>query len=62
MIGSTVHEYHKGQGFSRPYRKYHNCQIMLFVCHPKILHKHCLQFLLGVEIHCKTVGFFPQNW
>ena len=21
---------------------------MLFVCHPKILHKHCLQFLLGV--------------
>ena len=23
---------------------------MLFVCHPKILHKHCLQFLLGVKI------------
>ena len=23
--------------------------IMLFVCHPKILHKHCLQFLLGVN-------------
>ena len=22
---------------------------MLFVCHPKILHKHCLQFLLGVN-------------
>ena len=21
---------------------------MFFVCHPKILHKHCLQFLLGV--------------
>ena len=21
---------------------------MLFVCHPKILHKHCLQFLLRV--------------
>ena len=20
---------------------------MLFVCHPKILHKHCLHFLLG---------------
>ena len=20
---------------------------MFFVCHPKILHKHCLQFLLG---------------
>ena len=23
---------------------------MLFVCHPKILHKHCLQFLLGVQM------------
>ena len=23
---------------------------MLFVCHPKFLQKHCLQFLLGVEI------------
>ena len=23
---------------------------MLFVCHPKILQKHCLQFLLGVEM------------
>ena len=22
---------------------------MLFLCHPKILHKHCLQFLLGVK-------------
>ena len=22
---------------------------MFFVCHPKILHKHCLQFLLGVK-------------
>ena len=22
---------------------------MLFVCHPKILQKHCLQFLLGVK-------------
>ena len=22
---------------------------MLFVCHPKILHKHCFQFLLGVK-------------
>ena len=21
-----------------------------FVCHPKILHKHCLQFLLGVKM------------
>ena len=24
--------------------------IMLFVCHPKFLHKHCLQFLLGVKM------------
>ena len=24
--------------------------VMLFVCHPKILHKHCLQFLLGVKM------------
>ena len=23
---------------------------MLFICHPKILHKHCLQFLLGVKM------------
>ena len=23
---------------------------MLFVCHPQILHKHCLQFLLGVKM------------
>ena len=23
---------------------------MLFVCHPKILHKHCLQFLLRVKM------------
>ena len=23
---------------------------MLFVCHPKILPKHCLQFLLGVKM------------
>ena len=23
---------------------------MLFDCHPKILHKHCLQVLLGVEM------------
>ena len=23
---------------------------MLFVCHPKILHKHCLQFLLGEKV------------
>ena len=23
---------------------------MLFVSHPKILHKHCLQFLLGVKM------------
>ena len=23
---------------------------MLVVCHPTILHKHCLQFLLGVKM------------
>ena len=23
---------------------------MLFVCHTKILHKHCVQFLLGVKM------------
>ena len=23
---------------------------MLFICHPQILHKHCLQFLLGVKM------------
>ena len=23
---------------------------MLFVCHPKILHENCLQFLLGVKM------------
>ena len=23
---------------------------MLYVCHPKILHKHCPQFLLGVTM------------
>ena len=23
---------------------------MFFVCHPKILFKHCLQFLLGVKV------------
>ena len=23
---------------------------MLFVCHPTILYKHCLQFLLGVKV------------
>ena len=23
---------------------------MLFVCHSKILHKHCLKFLLGVKM------------
>ena len=23
---------------------------MLFVCRPKVLHKHCLQFLLGIKM------------
>ena len=30
---------------------------MLFVCHPKSLHKHCFQFLLGV----KTVPRETEN-
>ena len=30
-------------------RKYQHT-IMLFVCHPKILHNHCLQFFLGVKM------------
>ena len=33
---------------SRKYKPKHT--IMLFVCHPTILHKHCLQFLLGVKM------------
>ena len=28
---------------------------MLFDCHPKILHKHCLQFLLGVKMAQKKL-------
>ena len=41
--------------------------IMLFVCHPKILHKHCLQFLLGVkmaprETEKKTSTIKMDNW
>ena len=34
---------------NRPLQKIPSHTIILFVCHPKILHKHCLQFLLGVE-------------
>ena len=26
------------------------CFKALFVCHPKVLHKHCLQCLLGVKM------------
>ena len=29
---------------------------MLFVCHPKILRKHCLQFLLGVKMAPRETG------
>ena len=28
---------------------------MLFDCHPKILHKHCVQFLLGVKMAQKKL-------
>ena len=33
-----------------PLQKIPEHTIMLFFCHPKILHKHFLQFLLGVKI------------
>ena len=33
--------------FNWPLQKIPQHTIMLFVCHPKILHKHCFQFLLG---------------
>ena len=33
-----------------PWQKIPLHTIMLFVSHPDILHKHCLQFLLGVKI------------
>ena len=29
---------------------------MLFVCHPKILHNHCLQFLFGVKMAPRETG------
>ena len=32
---------------------------MLFVCHPKILHKHCLQFLFGLKWPLESRS--PQN-
>ena len=48
--------------------------IMPFVCHPKILHNHCLQFCLGVKmapretennadvIDSRTAWLAAQNW
>ena len=36
---------------------------MLFVCHPKILHNHCLQFLFGVKMaQEKLETMFMQNF
>ena len=38
---------------------------MLFVCHPKILHKHCLQFLLGdkwPQEKMKTINANAKVW
>ena len=36
---------------------------MLFVYHPIILHKHCLQFLLGVKmVQEKLKTMFVQNF
>ena len=29
---------------------------MLFVCHPKILDNHCLQFLFGVKMAPRETG------
>ena len=52
-------------------RKYHNLYtIMLFVCRPKVLHRHCLQFLLGVKMApkgnwkqclCKNLGWQTKS-
>ena len=37
---------------------------MLFVCHSKILHKHCLQFLLGVKISPRETenNAYAKSW
>ena len=36
---------------------------MLFVCDPRFLHKHCVQFLLGVKIAPReTETTFMQNF
>ena len=38
---------------------------MLFVCHPKILHKHCLQFLLGVKMvprETESNAYYGMLW
>ena len=37
---------------------------MLFVCHPKILHKHCFQFLLVVKMAPRETenNAYPKFW
>ena len=37
---------------------------MLFVCHSKILDKHCLQFLLGVKISPRETenNAYAKSW
>ena len=37
---------------------------MLFVCHPKILRKHCFQFLLGVKMALQETenNAYPKFW
>ena len=37
---------------------------MLFVCQPKILHKHCLQFLLGVKMAARETenNAYAKYW
>ena len=35
---------------------------MLFFCQPKILNKHCLQFLLGVKMALKETENNAKFW
>ena len=60
------------QTYNWPLQKIPYHTIMRFVCHPEILHKHCLQFLLGPFyggpnlFKCALVMFlnrvFRQKW
>ena len=53
--GPTRWQMHGGRGWhghawNWPLQKIPWHTIMLFVCHPNILHEHCFQFLLGVKM------------